>query len=57
MASNSYNDSTYLSLLQKAQSDIEELYNYQENFNIKLQDKTLDTWGDLTEEIVRVKRK
>ena len=57
MASDSYNDSTYLSLLQKAQSAIEELYNYQENFNIEFQDKTLDTWGDLTEEIVRVKRK
>ena len=57
MASDSYNDSTYLSLLQKAQSAIEELYNYQETFDMELQDKTLDVWSDLTEEIVRVKRK
>lgn len=55
--SESYNDSTYLSLLQKAQSAMEELYNFQETFDIELRDKTLDTWGDLTEEIVRVKRK
>lgn len=57
MANDSYNDSTYLSLLQKAQSAVEELYNYQVIFDKELQDKTLDAWGFITEEIVMVKRK
>lgn len=47
----SYKNSTYLNLLRNAQTAIEQLYNYQEKYNIDLQDKMLDTWGSITEEI------